>query len=170
MVGQLTLLGKVRSASQRSRPVRFIAITRLLSPVPPEQLPSLMERFADWREQYREHLESFEFFSGSTGGFMVLDVPDEVVLNQIMAEYPLVAYLDVEVRPIIDGDTGLAQWWQVMRRMLGDAGRAEGAVGAGSTAAAPPEVGQKSSTESLPRPLADAPPPPGPPPDAAPPA
>jgi muconolactone delta-isomerase len=147
--------------------MRFIAITRLMSPVPPEQLPSLMERFADWREQYREQLESFEFFSGSTGGFMVLDVPDEVVLNQIMAEYPLVAYLDVEVRPIIDGDTGLAQWWQVMRRMLGDAGRAEGAVEAGSTAA-PPEVRQKPSTEPLPRPLAEAPPP-SPPPDGTPP-
>src|SRR3954453_704298 len=100
--------------------MRFIAITRLISSVPPEQLPSLMERFADWREQYREHLESFEFFAGSTGGFMVINVPDEVMLNQLMVEYPLVAYLDIEVRPIIDGDTGLGQWWQVMRRMLGD--------------------------------------------------
>src|SRR3954470_15140814 len=68
--------------------MRFIAITRLISSVPPEQLPSLMERFADWREQYREHLESFEFFAGSTGGFMVINVPDEVILNQLMAEYP----------------------------------------------------------------------------------
>ena len=123
--------------------MRFIAIARLISPVPPEQLPSIMERFAEWREQYREHLQSFEFFAGSPGGFMVINVPDEVVLNQLMAEYPFVAYVDTEVRPIIDGDTALAQWWQVMRRMVGDSGPAE-------------------------RPV--EPPPPGPPPDAHPPA
>jgi len=91
-----------------------------------------MERSADWREQYRDHLQSFEFFAGGTGGFMVIDVHDEVVLKGLMAEYPLVAYLDIEVRPIIDGDTGLAQWWQGMRRMLGDSGPPEGAAGPGA--------------------------------------
>jgi len=79
-----------------------------------------MERFAEWREQYRDHLQSFEFFAGSPGGFMVINVADEVMLNQLMAEYPFLNYLDLEVRPIIDGDTALAQWWQVMRQMLGD--------------------------------------------------
>ena len=123
--------------------MRFIAITRSTSPVPPEQLPSLMERFAEWREQYREHLQSFEFFAGSPGGFMVINAPDEVVLNQLMAEYPFVEYVDIEVRPIIDGDTALAQWWQVMRRIVGNSGPAESPV---------------------------EPPPPGPTPDARPPA
>jgi len=102
-----------------------------------------MERFAEWREQYREHLQSFEFFAGSPGGFMVINGLDEVVLNQLMAEYPFVEYVDIEVRPIIDGDTALAQWWQVMRRMVGDSGPAESPV---------------------------EPPPPGPPPDARSPA
>ena len=108
--------------------MRFIAIARLISPVPPEQLPSIMERFAEWREQYREHLQSFEFFAGSPGAVMVINAPDEVVLNQVMTEYPFVNYVDIEVRPIIDGDTALAQWWQVMRRMVGDSGPAESPV------------------------------------------
>jgi muconolactone delta-isomerase len=100
--------------------MRFVVITRLMSVVPPEQLPSIMERFAEWREQYRERTESFEFFAGGGGGFMVVNVPNEVELNQMMAEYPLIPYLEMDVRPLIDGDTGLEQWWQVMRRMLGD--------------------------------------------------
>ena len=100
--------------------MRFVVITRLMSVVPPEQLPSIMERFAEWREQYRERTESFEFFAGGGGGFMVVNVPNEVELNQMMAEYPLIPYLEMDVRPIIDGDTGLDQWWQVMRKMLGD--------------------------------------------------
>jgi hypothetical protein len=74
---------------------------------------------------------------------MVINAPDEVVLNQLMAEYPFVDYVDIEVRPIIDGDTARGQWWQVMRRMVGDSGPAESPV---------------------------EPPPPGPPPDAHPPA
>jgi muconolactone delta-isomerase len=100
--------------------MRFVVITRLMSVVPPEQLPSIMERFAEWREQYKESTESFEFFAGGGGGFMVLNVSNEVELNQMMAEYPLIPYLEMDIRPIIDGDTGLDQWWQVMRKMLGD--------------------------------------------------
>jgi hypothetical protein len=139
--------------------VRFVVITRLLSSVPPEQLPSIMERFAEWRAQYAEHMQSFEFFAGGGGAFMVLDTPDEIVLNRIMAEYPFAAYLDVEVRPIIDGDTGLAQWWQVMRQMLGDS---EGWKG-------PPEKSSITKPPSPPEGTSEAPPP-GPPPDANPPA
>lgn len=137
--------------------MRFVAIARLISPLPHEQFPSIMERFAEWREQYREHLQLFEFFAGSPGGFMVFNVPDEVVLNRLMAEYPLVAYVDIEVRPIIDGDTAFAQWWQVMRQMLGESGPAEGAIGAEPSFESPAEGPEE-------------PPPPGPPPDAHPPA
>ncbi len=100
--------------------MRFVVHTRLISAVPPEQLPSIMERFAEWRERYRDHMESFEFYAGGGGGFMVIDVSNEVELNQMMSEYPFMAYLDVDTHPIIDGDTGLNQWWQVMRQMLGD--------------------------------------------------
>lgn len=99
---------------------------------------------------------------------MVINVPDEVMLNQLMSEYPLVAYLDIEVRPIIDGDTGLAQWWQVMRRMLGDSGLPEGAVGPEATLASTDVAGETSSRPS-PESAAE-PPPPGPPRDAHPPA
>lgn len=98
--------------------MRFVVHTRLISAVPPEQLPSIMERFAEWRERYRDHMESFEFYAGGGGGFMVIDVSNEVELNQMMSEYPFMAYLDVDINPIIDGDTGLNQWWQVMRQML----------------------------------------------------
>jgi hypothetical protein len=45
-------------------------------------------------------------------------VPDEVELNRMRAEYPLIPYFEIYVQPIIDGDTRLAQWWQVMRKML----------------------------------------------------
>jgi hypothetical protein len=98
--------------------MRFVVSTRLMSVVPPEQLTAIMERFAEWWEECQVLTDSFEFFAG--GGFMVVNVPEEVELNRMMAEYPLIPYLEMDVRPKIDGDTGLAQWWQVMRRMLFD--------------------------------------------------
>ena len=100
--------------------MRFVVHTRLISAVPPEQLPSIMERLAEWRERYRDHMDSFEFYAGGGGGFIVIDVSNEVELNQMMSEYPFMAYLDVDIHPIIDGDIGLNQWWQVMRQMLGN--------------------------------------------------
>lgn len=100
--------------------MRFVMNTRLISAVPSEQLPSIMERFAEWRERYRARMESFEFYAGGGGGFMVIEVSNEMELNQMMSEYPFIAYLDVDIHPIIDGDTGINQWWQVMRQMLGD--------------------------------------------------
>ena len=48
--------------------------------VPLDQLPEIMERFAEWREQYRDqgsliYIEAFEFYAGG-GELMIVDVPD----------------------------------------------------------------------------------------------
>jgi hypothetical protein len=67
-----------------------------MSVVPPEQLTAIMERFAEWWEECKDRTEAFEFFAG--GGFMVVNVPDEVELNSMMAEYSLIPYLEMDVR------------------------------------------------------------------------
>jgi muconolactone delta-isomerase len=100
--------------------MRFAVIVRLTSAIPPEQFPGIVERFAEWREEYKDRTEVFEFFVGGAGGLMIVDMPDEVELSRMMAEYPFTPYVEMDLRPIIDGDTGLSQWWQVMRRVLGD--------------------------------------------------
>jgi hypothetical protein len=37
--------------------------------VPPTCFPACLESFADWRERYKDRMESFEFFAGGGGGF-----------------------------------------------------------------------------------------------------
>jgi hypothetical protein len=64
-------------------------------------------------------LESFEFFAGGGGGFGVAHVPDEATLNQMMIEYPFTVFSDNEVRPVLDGDKGLARWQAAMQAMAG---------------------------------------------------
>lgn len=72
-----------------------------------ERFPALLEAFADWRERYRDSMEAFEFFAGSSGGFGILNVPDEETLSRVMNEYPFSLFSKITVRPILDGDMAL---------------------------------------------------------------
>ena len=86
--------------------------------IPPEMFPTLLEGFAAWRDAHREMIESFEFFAGGGGGFGIANVPDEATLNRMMVEYPFLLYNEITVRPILDGDTALAQWREIMSEMM----------------------------------------------------
>ena len=99
--------------------MRLVVISRPRFPVPPDQLPTIFQAFAEWRERYRSRMESFEFFAGGGGGFGVFNVPDEATLNQVMLEYPLLPYSELEIRPVLDGDTALRQWQQALQAMAG---------------------------------------------------
>ena len=68
--------------------MRAMVITRPQSPPPLDLLPALFDGFAEWRERYRDRMESFEFFAGGGGGFGVVNVADEATLNQMMVENP----------------------------------------------------------------------------------
>ena len=85
---------------------------------PPEVFPALIEGFLAWRDTNREHMESFEFFAGGGGGFGIFNGPDEATLNRIMVQYPFFAYSEITVRPILDGDTALGQWREILRDIM----------------------------------------------------
>jgi hypothetical protein len=76
--------------------------------------PALLEGFVAWREANREHMEAFEAFAGGGGGFGIFNVPDEATLDRIMFQYPFFPYSEITVRPILDGDTALGQWREIM--------------------------------------------------------
>ena len=100
--------------------MRILIITRPKFPVPPEQLPAMIQGFAAWRERYRSITESFEFFAGGGGGFGVANVPDEATLNQIMIEHPFTPFSEQEIRPVLDGDKALAQWQAALQAIAGN--------------------------------------------------
>ena len=101
--------------------MRIVVISRPKFPVPPDQLPALIQAFAAWRERYRSVSESFEFFAGGGGGFGVVNVPDEATFNQIMIEYPLGPFSELEIRPVLDGDKALAQLQAAIQAMAASA-------------------------------------------------
>jgi hypothetical protein len=112
-------------AGKRQRDVRRLGLMRafvLVEPkffVPPEMFPTLLDAFAAWRDAHREHTETFEFFAGGGGGFGILNVPDEATLNRIMVGFPFTPYSELTARPILDGDTALGQWREIMGEMMG---------------------------------------------------
>ena len=91
-------------------------------PVPPEQMPAIWEQFIQWRERWREKMESFEFFADGEGGFGVMNVADENELQQMMIEYPFSMLDNVELRIVVDGDVSLERFRQAIEQMAADAG------------------------------------------------
>jgi hypothetical protein len=87
--------------------------------IPPEILPTLLEGFVAWRDANRERMEAFEFFAGGGGGFGIFNVPDEATLNRIMVQNPLTPYSEITIRPILDGDSALGQWREIMSEVMG---------------------------------------------------
>ncbi len=77
---------------------------------PPEHLLALWDEFAQWRNRWREKMESFQFFVAGWGGFAVVDVTDETELQKMILEYPFSSFSELDVRPIMDGDEALKLW------------------------------------------------------------
>ena len=44
--------------------MRIFVMSQPKFPVPPDQVPALIQGFAAWREKYRPVMESFDFFAG----------------------------------------------------------------------------------------------------------
>ncbi|HVL25375.1 MAG TPA: hypothetical protein VM450_14895, partial [Thermomicrobiales bacterium] len=86
-------------------------------PIPPEMLPGLMEGFTDWWERYRDRWLAAGFYAGEPGGGGVCEVPDEVEFNRMMMEWPLTPFSTIESRPLVEMDTALAQWREIIAAM-----------------------------------------------------
>lgn len=100
--------------------MRALVISRQKFPAPMEAFPATMQAFAAWRERYRQHLESFYFFTAGGGGCGVVNAPDETVAQMFM-EYPWGPYSEVELHPVVDGDLALARWLDLLQQTAGDA-------------------------------------------------
>ena len=102
---------------KKKRTYRAMSVFVLVEPkffIPPEMFPTLLDGFAAWRDAHRESMEAFEFFTGGGGGFGILNVPDEATLNRIMVQYPFTPFSEITIRSILDGDTALRQWREIM--------------------------------------------------------
>jgi muconolactone delta-isomerase len=95
--------------------MRFMLIISNQFPVPPEMVPSLVERFVSWWNQYRDKWESAGFFAGGTGGGGICNVVDAAELHRMMNEWPLIPFSQIDVHPLVDMDIALRQWQDLLK-------------------------------------------------------
>jgi hypothetical protein len=84
--------------------------------IPPDQLSSIVEGAIEWQERHQDKLSAFGSFPGG-GGFGIVEVADEAELNQLIIEMPFSWFSDVQVRPFVEGVTGLQQLKQAVDAM-----------------------------------------------------
>jgi hypothetical protein len=60
--------------------MRVLILVRPKHFVPLSEMPALTEATVAWRDRYREHFESFDFFVGG-GGCGIVNFPEELALN-----------------------------------------------------------------------------------------
>ena len=82
-------------------------------PIPPSEMPGIVEGAADWFERHKDELEAFGLFPGG-GGFGVVDVADGEHLNQLMLEMPFSPFSHHDIYPFVPGVTGLHQLREAM--------------------------------------------------------
>jgi hypothetical protein len=91
-------------------------------PVPPEQMPGLIQAFIDWRARYRDRFESFYFWAAGGGGGGVIKADDEATLHRMMLEFPFSFFSDITAQPIVDGDVALQTFQAAVQQMMAGPG------------------------------------------------
>jgi hypothetical protein len=99
--------------------MRFMFIAHPQTPPPLEQFPALMDGFAAWWERYRDRFESAGFFAGGNGGGGICDVTDAAEFHRMVVEWPLTPFSTTEGYPLVDMDTALSQWRDLLASMQG---------------------------------------------------
>jgi hypothetical protein len=99
--------------------MRTLIVLKAGPVAPPfEMLPTLLQAFKEWRNRWRPKMETFEFFAGAIGGWVVLNTADEMELTQAMMEFPFGGYSSTEVIPTVNGDEALDRLIETVNTML----------------------------------------------------
>lgn len=94
--------------------MRFMAVITNQFPLPPEMVPTLVEGFVSWWNQYRDKWESAGFFAGGSGGGGICNVADAAELHQMMNEWPFTPYSHIDIYALVDMDVALRQWQDLL--------------------------------------------------------
>jgi hypothetical protein len=107
-------------SDERNKKMRFMMIGRPQFQIPIELLPTLVDGFSAWWDQYQDRWVAAGFYAGVNGGGGICEVADEAEFNRMMLEWPLMAFSEVESYPLVEMDTALTQWKEFVATMMPD--------------------------------------------------
>ena len=90
--------------------MRAHVFIRAREPFSIELGPAMAKGFREWRDQYRDQLKEFAWFTSGNGGCAIAHVANEAELFKMMVTWPLNAFSDVQTYTLVDGDEALDFW------------------------------------------------------------
>lgn len=101
--------------------MKFLINTRQRFPIPPEASPGIFDASIAWLDKYKGSGKVKEAwkFSGVAGGGGIAEAQSLEELDAIMAEFPLGAFSEIEVLPLVDVKEGWELAKQVTEAMKG---------------------------------------------------
>jgi muconolactone delta-isomerase len=87
--------------------MRFLIIAKSKHLVPPEVLPGVVDATLAWARKHQGKTEQLWGFAGIQGGGGIANVESLEELDTIMTEFPLGAFSELEVYPLVDLEPSL---------------------------------------------------------------
>ncbi|MBI4300938.1 MAG: hypothetical protein HY677_07350 [Chloroflexi bacterium] len=97
--------------------MRFLVITKMRHPLPPQSATALMDAMGSWRDRHADHIEQIWSFAGIPGGAGIANVNSLEELDGVMAEFPLAPFSEIEVLPLVDFEGSIDRARQAMQAM-----------------------------------------------------
>jgi muconolactone delta-isomerase len=89
--------------------MRYLVVTKQTTPMPPEMVPALFAAMKAFSARYTASgkIEQSWSFAGLSGGGAILDVASPEELDEIMAEFPLGPFSQIEIYGLVHLDKSL---------------------------------------------------------------
>ena len=97
--------------------MRFLITTKPKHVIPPEVAVGLVDAMGPWRERHSGKIEQIWGFAGTRGGGGIGNVSSLEELDAVMADFPLGAFSDIEIIPLVDLEESLQRMRQALEAM-----------------------------------------------------
>jgi muconolactone delta-isomerase len=100
--------------------MKFVVISSLKHPVPPEMVIPLIDAFLAYISKYTEsgHIEDSWAFAGTDKGGATFNADSLEELDAIIAEYPFGPFSEVEIYPVVNLQESLQRAKQVAQTLM----------------------------------------------------
>ena len=100
--------------------MKILVVTKAKHPLPPEAAPGLIDALSGWARRHTENgkMEAAWSFAGMPGGGGVLNVESLEELDAIMTEFPLAAFSEIELYPLVELHESLQRTKQAFQLMM----------------------------------------------------
>jgi muconolactone delta-isomerase len=87
--------------------MRFVLIYRPKDAIGRESMPEMLAGMGEWMQKHGSRVEDVEFFVGG-GGLGYVETDDAEDLARLIADNPFSPYSEIEVRPLVAPERGMA--------------------------------------------------------------